>query len=225
LLLASCATSKVPVNGTEEEEAGQKELPSHKTESVPARAINTQVSPDQDALLVSAYSLLGKKPSQVVRVNNKKFTLDCSGTVSAIFYGMGIDLKKELGSAGVEGMYKGLERKGLLHENLYPQTGDIIFWDNTWDKNDDKNYNNDPLTHTGVVVNVDEDGTIHYLHEHFDNGVIVEYMNLYRPETHKDETGKIINSAMFSGSHSGNHPDHWLSGDLWNMFGGVLNTK
>ena len=37
-------------------------------------------------VLDQADALIGKKPYEIVTVHNKKFQLDCIGTVSAIFY-------------------------------------------------------------------------------------------------------------------------------------------
>ena len=40
-----------------------------------------------------------------------------------------------------------------------------------------------------------------------------------------NEKGKELNSPMYINSSLKKHPDHWLSGDLFNHFGGVLKIK
>ncbi len=42
---------------------------------------------EEKAVLASAKSLLGRAPDSRVRVNGRTFTLDCIGTVAAIFWG------------------------------------------------------------------------------------------------------------------------------------------
>ena len=63
-----------------------------------------------------------------------------------------------------------------------PEPGDIVFFDNTWDRNGNGRWDDD-LTHMGVVVAVDRNGTISYLHNHLRRGVIVEQMNLRHPDS------------------------------------------
>jgi hypothetical protein len=43
---------------------------------------------DELAVIASAKTLIGQKPDAKVIVNGKGFTLDCIGTVSAIYYGV-----------------------------------------------------------------------------------------------------------------------------------------
>ena len=176
----------------------------------------------QDELLKTAFSLLGRKPGEVILMNDRSFTLDCIGTISAIYYGIGIDITKDFGKYegnGVSRLYDSLSDRGLLHKNKTPEPGDIIFWDNTWDRNEDGIIGNDPLTHAGMVVKVDDDGTISYIHENYIFGIVIEVMNLLKPGIDKDETGKAINSALYASSSLYNHPAHWLSGDLWKEYG------
>ena len=114
----------------------------------------------------------------------------------------------------------------MLHRDLYPRPGDIIFWDNTWDANGDGILDNDPRTHAGVVLSVDADGTIHYVHEHIVKGVTIESMNLLHPRDYYDQQGRIINNAlaMNSGISRRKNPPHWTSGDLWDSFGDILRV-
>jgi len=187
-------------------------------------------STDEKAVLASAQALIGMAPESVVKVNGRTFVLDCIGTVSAIFYGMSIDVQRDFPrykGDGVGRLYQSLAALHVLHRDLYPRAGDIIFWDNTWDAKGDGKLDDDPLTHAGVVLSVDADGTIHYVHEHVVKGVTVEAMNLLHPRDYYDPQGRIINNAMAmnSGISRWDNPPHWTSGDLWNSFGDILHVQ
>jgi surface antigen len=184
----------------------------------------------QARVLVASHNLLGTKPNANVTIRGRTYVCDCIGTVAAIFYDAGIDIWTDLGAGpgwagGVDTLYEILEARDTLHRNLLPAVGDVVFWDDTYDSNGDGTIGNDPKTHVGIVVKVEKDGTIHYLHENYYTGIVVERMNLFRPEVHRDPvTGKLLNSPMYDGSYAGNpnNPENWLAGDLWNKFGGVL---
>ncbi len=207
--------------------------PQRTAEQAPYRGSDQVAQPlsaDEKAVLASAQTLIGRAPESMVKVNGRTFVLDCIGTVSAIFYGMYIDVQRDfpryLGN-GVGRLYNSLMAQNVLHRDLYPRAGDIIFWDNTWDANGDGILDNDPRTHAGVVLSVDADGTIHYVHEHIVKGVTVEAMNLLHPRDYYDPQGRIINNAlaMNSGISRRNNPPHWTSGDLWDSFGDILRAQ
>jgi hypothetical protein len=165
--------------------------------------------------------VLGKKE---LVIRGKRFNMDCTGTVLAIYYYAGIDLARDFNKYtgnGVMRLYKSLEEEELLYETRFPVTGDIIFWDNTYDRNEDRQWN-DPLTHVGMVMNTSEDGSIEYVHLNYRSGIIIENMNLHQPEVHQQmEKGqmRIINSPMRMKQAGKAHPDNWLSGQLFKIFG------
>ncbi|MGA2640575.1 MAG: hypothetical protein ABSG21_06690, partial [Spirochaetia bacterium] len=69
---------------------------------------------DELAVLASAKTLIGKPPNAKVKVNGKGFTLDCIGTVSAIFYGLSIDVTKDFAiytGDGVNRLYMTLKER------------------------------------------------------------------------------------------------------------------
>lgn len=165
--------------------------------------------------------VLGKKE---LVIRGKRFNMDCTGTVLAIYYYAGIDLARDFNKYtgnGVMRLYKSLDAEELLYETRFPVTGDIIFWDNTYDRNEDRQWN-DPLTHVGMVMNTSEDGSIEYVHLNYRRGIIIENMNLHQPEVHQQmEKGqmRIINSPMRMKQAGKAHPDNWLSGQLFKIFG------
>lgn len=178
-------------------------------------------------ILNQAYELLGRAPNSKVIVKNKSFTLDCVGTVSAIFYAADIDLQKMYlpysGATGVKRLFQLLQSNTTLNSSRLPAVGDLVFWDDTYDHNNDGIFGNDPLTHVGVVTKADDDGTIHYVHQHIVYGVIVEKMNLYMPTERYDSSGKEINSPMHAMSNNNlKNGLPYLSGELWYSNGGVL---
>jgi len=207
--------------------------PRHPDEQTPYRSpeqIAQPLTAEEKAVLASAQTLVGRAPESIVKVNGRTFVLDCIGTVSAIFYGMDIDVQRDFPrfrGDGVGRLYQSLRTESVLHRDLYPRPGDIIFWDNTWDANGDGILDNDPRTHAGVVLSVDADGTIHYVHEHVVKGVTIEAMNLLHPRDYYDPQGRIINNAlaMNSGISRRKNPPHWTSGDLWDSFGDILRVQ
>jgi len=200
LLLLSC-TSNFPVSdwGPGNNPVAQKSASQQKP-----------TQPIQKELVSTAKSLLGKDR---LWVKNKAFTLDCSGLVLAIYHGSGIDLTQDYhlySGNGVSRLYKSLESRGLLHTSPYPQPGELIFFDNTYDKNENGLWD-DPLTHVAMVVSVDQEGQIGYIHHNYRKGIVIEKMNLTDP----DDTQK--NSPMrMAGQNIGKG---WLSSHLTRKFG------
>ena len=179
-------------------------------------------------LVEFAHTFVGKKTYSKAVVRDRTFILDCIGLVSAVFYGIGIDIKKDFNKYsgnGVSRLFLSLDKKGMIYKNRLPAVGDVVFWDNSWDKNEDGKMGNDPLTHAGIVMKVDKDGTVHYIHANYVKGIVIETMNMKYPTTYKDASGKILNSILALGSSPKKHPVHWLSGDMWNAYGIVLENE
>lgn len=181
------------------------------------------------AVIASAKTLIGKPPSANVMVNGRAFILDCIGTVSATFYAVGLDVTKDFDyytGDGVNRLYMTLMERNAVHRDKYPRPGDVVIWDNTWDVKGDGDRIHNPRTHAGIVMAVDADGTIYYLHENLYLGVVIETMNLLHPADAFDEQGKCINSGMAIASKpGGSRPMHHLSGDVFDCFGDVLGQK
>ena len=193
------------------------------------KKIDNEISERQKKILDKTYALLGKAPYSKIVVNDKTFILDCMGFIEAVFYSAGFDIQKEIspypGNNGVTKLFNYLNIKKQLHREKIPEVGDIIIWDNTWDYNNDGRFGNDPLTHAGFVTKVDPDGTIHFVHVHITLGVVVERINLYKPNQRYDSTGKEINTPMHAQSalnFKKNLP--YLSGELWRINGQILKN-
>jgi len=166
----------------------------------------------QERILAGAEYVKGKRS---LVINGRRFNWDCTGTILSIYYYAGIDLQKEFADYtgnGVTRLYKMAEHYGLLYDTRDPVPGDVIFWDNTYDRNHDGKWN-DLLTHAGVVVATEPDGTIEYIHHNYRRGIVVEKMNLHEPDA------TDVNSPLRMKSDRWVRPDSWLSSHLYRDFG------
>ena len=206
-LLASCASFDAP--------------PRQRTGARARLSSAAAVARVQEKLAEGGTYVLGRRE---LVIRGRRFNMDCTGTVLAIYYYAGIDLSRDFdryGGGGVMRLYKSLDAQGLVYETRSPVTGDIIFWDNTYDRNGDGRWN-DPLTHVGMVMAAGDDGTIEYVHLNYRRGIVIEYMNLGSPDVHQElERGgvRIVNSPMRMKQPGTAHAERWLSSQLYRSFG------
>ena len=189
------------------------------TDPLPSKNANSiELSETQRLLVEEANRLIGVEK---LFVKNRAFSMDCSGTVMAIYWYAGIDLAEAFplySGGGTERIYKYLRDKNLLYRTELPKPGDIIFWDNTFDKNGNGKLD-DYLTHMGMVVSVDDEGNIEYIHENYRKGIILAKMNLYKPDAYTEiiDGEKIILNDPMRMKGSVKSPK-WLSSQLYNNF-------
>jgi len=215
LILTACSSAPAPVTAA--------------PNAIAKPAESDTEQKDRAYLVTRSMELLGQKPNANVIINGRPFMLDCIGTVSAAYWSAGYDIQKDFGKYegnGVNRLYKSLLFWAALHKLTIPKPGDIIFWANTYDRNGNGILDDDGITHAGIVVKVDDDGTVSYLHESVTRGVVIAYFNLLHPDVPRSPEGKIWNSPMYLGSNYDNkkNPPHWLSGDLWTAFGDAGKT-
>lgn len=149
-------------------------------------------------------------------IQGKEFTQDCTGTVLAAYWGAGLNPVKYFhlyNGNGVKRLHDMGEAYDLNYFSSLPNPGDVIIWDDTYDRDGNGKWG-DPYTHAGIVVSVTEDGQITYLHYNYAKGVVLEKMNLTRPDTYTDSKGNLVNSAMRMKSHRYIKPESWLSSHL-----------
>lgn len=161
--------------------------------------------------------------AKALSVGSRSFNMDCSGLVSAIYWYAGIDLQKyysSYGGTGTERIYSTLADRKLIKKTWMPEPGDIIFWDNTFDRNGNGR-EDDKLTHVGMVVSADRQGNIVYIHHSTEGGIVFEKMNLrYKNYYSRISGGKeIILNSPLRPRPSGRSRGKWLSGQLFNSFG------
>ena len=144
----------------------------------------TEPTTIQTTLIDSAHRMVGYNGSSV-HVRGRDFPMDCTGLVLALYYEAGIDLSAEFGAYrgnGVSRLHQYLDDLELLRVQPPPAPGDLIFWDNTYDRNENQKFD-DPLTHVGMVVAVDPDGTIHFIHHNYREGAVIVQMDLANPHS------------------------------------------
>lgn len=183
-LLAACAASP-------------SYRPADPVPRMPAGDVYHKPAPSRirDTIVSGGLTLIGK---ETLVVKGVTYPSDCTGVVRAAYAFADIDLAYRFGryeGNGVRRVYLTLHDQGLLYGTSYPVPGDIIFWDNTWDANGNK-LADDELTHLGLVVATEPDGSISYLHYHYRLGPTVEAMNLLHPDIDVAKDGRQINAAL-----------------------------
>ncbi len=143
------------------------------------------------------------------------FRDDCSGFVSAVFTAAGIPMTGNTAS-----LYDRAEAEGLVHHNPIPTVGDLVFFDNTHDRNHNGQWD-DARTHIAVVVDVEPDGTILLAHHGSERALI--RMNLLPDHiaAHESPEGVLLNSWLRRRSASDGGWDLRLTGLLWSAFAEV----
>lgn len=150
-------------------------------------------------------------------INHYRYNEDCSGFIAFIFHLAGLNLLKlyGVGSSGVEAIWNGLKKFNFMVDNEQLQVGDILFFDNTYDKNKNGRWD-DEFSHIAVVESVDQYQTITYLH-YGSRGVSRLKMNLNHPEKYSDTINGeryIYNDLLRNSSKRGINPKY-LSGALY----------
>jgi len=153
---------------------------------MPARETyaRTAISEAQRLVAEGGRSLEGKR---TLVVDGATYPNDCTGLVRAAYAFAAMDIAyrfAEYSGNGVRRLYETLKDADLLYAVRYPAPADLVFWDDTYDANGN-GLADDELTHVGLVVSVEPDGSILYLHYHYRLGPVIERMNLTRPD---DET-------------------------------------
>ena len=120
----------------------------------------------------------------------KKVNFDCSGFVNAVYW-TAVENPSIKFSGSTENIYYILSKANKTYKKSLPNVGDIIFFDGTTSPNK-------KLTHSGIVIKVDEDETITYIHATTSKGPILGYMNLKYPDLYRKD-GKVINSYLRGG--------------------------
>ena len=200
-LVAGCATFGSPA----------------RRESAAPPAAEKPATEVQRRVAESAAALVGRKR---LTIDGRRFRYDCTGTILAAHYAAGIDLEAEFDrytGNGVLRLYKLAGDHGLIREGDTPRPGDVVFWDNTYDRNGDGRWN-DSLTHAGIVIRSYGDGRVDYVHHNYREGIVVARMDLGSPEVHRTG-GRLVNSPMRMKSDRHLEPSRWLASHLYRSRG------
>jgi len=131
-----------------------------------------------------------------VKVGNTKYRADCSGTTRGIYAKAGFEIVNDSAMRAandVAQLYELAKRRGSVRKTR-PRVGDLVFFDNTYDKNHDGR-RNDPLSHVGVVEKIEKDGTLLFVHR-IQSGIVRFRMNLLKPNILKNSEGVRINHQL-----------------------------
>lgn len=177
----------------------------------------------ESRLVAAARSLVG---ARAFNFGDRHFLWDCAGTILAIYYRAGYDLTpyfNRVPGNGVTRLYEIAQDHKLIYRTTEPEPGDIIFWDNTYDRNLNRKWD-DLLTHAGMVVDTRKDGTIEYIHLNYARGVVIERMNLRHPSVYEESTPLgtvLLNSPMRMRKDVYLNPGVLLAGQLFRNFGAL----
>jgi len=159
----------------------------------PAVASGPSAEEAIQAVLAAARATLGQSKPEI---EGRRLPTDCSGYLRGLYTLAGVDLFSEglPSDNGVRAMVRWVERRGVLHRHKVPSAGDLVFFDNSYDRNGDGRLN-DPFTHAGLVEQVLADGTVLIIHA-TNHGIVREPMNLFRPREEADPDGRVINAPL-----------------------------
>jgi peptidoglycan DL-endopeptidase CwlO len=223
-LAAACASSR-----SEQREAPAAEavaipvaestpVPPAVQERWPARSPAEAAAPDPVARMLSAAR------AEVGNAGGRE-GVDCSTFVRRAYAAAGVDLYAEASRRdnGVQAIHRYVYRHGRLHRRRLPAPGDLVFFDNSYDRNRNRLLD-DRLTHVGLVEEVLGDGTILVLHA-TNHGVVREPMNLRRPHASTGPGGEPINAMLRRRTaHDTPRTPHFMS-ELFAGFGTVFGAE
>lgn len=202
-------------------------LPSQQTpfnSHIPAPTSIPTSLPSRSAIVHSAVRLLGSK---TITIQGRRINYDCAGVTRAIFLEHGIDLYRsshpEVNANGVRLIHNHVRQHGMLHQDLDVRPGDLVFFDNTWDFNRD-GLLNDPLTHVGIVEQIEPDGTVIFISRVA--GAVARYrMNLSQPHVHKTAEGRLLNDYIRRKHPTDPENTARLTGELFSFYGNLLSPQ
>jgi len=143
------------------------------------------------------------------RVDGETYRDDCSGLVCALHASADIDLAHRNTAA----LFELAKELDVHHRAKIPLPGDVVFFDDTYDRNENGRLDDD-LTHLAVVEKIRDDGTLTLVHRG-SKGVTRIWMNLHRPDEHADADGQVLNSFLRVRKGSDPKGTVYLTGQLW----------
>jgi len=190
----------------------------HRTGMGPSCCKSVESSSRRAAIVQTASKLVG---ATTIHANGKRISYDCAGVTRAIYLEHGIDLygsgAPDAKANGVKLIHHHISRHGRLHRGPVVRPGDLVFFDNTWDYNND-GLVNDPLTHVGIVEHQEQDGTVIFISRVA--GAIERYrMNLALSHVHRTAEGRILNDYIRRKDLGDSANTAYLTGQLFAGFG------
>ncbi len=149
----------------------------------------------------------------------KGFRDDCSGFVMASLDRAGVPM-----SGSTRSFWEDADAQGLTHTRKRPHAGDLVFFDNTYDRNRNGRWDDD-LTHVGIVIDVDRDGTITVAHGGTSKGRTTMLMNLGTPDQRTSADGRELNDWLRAQKSGDPKKATYLSGELWRGFATLRDER
>jgi hypothetical protein len=180
--------------------------------------------PNRSAIVQSAARLVG---ARTITSQGRRIAYDCAGVARAVYLEHGIDLyratSRDVNVNGVRLIYHHVHRHGVLHRGPDVRPGDLVFFDNTWDFNGDGKAN-DPLTHIGIVEELEPDGTVIFI-SRVASAIERYRMNLKRPHIHKTPDGHVLNDYIRWKHPTDPADTARLTGELFASYGNILSPR
>lgn len=156
---------------------------------------------------------LGRDIASAARYNLEHrpsgFRDDCSGFASAALTRAGFEI-----TGSTRSLYEGAKAARATHRRPWPHPGDLAFFDNTYDRDRDGRWD-DELTHVGVVMDIEEDGTVVIAHAGTSKGRSELRLNLEHPDVHVDSDGRVLNDYLRRPGRGDDDKSRYLAGQLW----------
>ena len=218
--------SRKQVPSTRKETAAKRKgYVNDKNSLLPSTTILPEEDPTRVKIRSIARALIGKK-GRFITIGGKKFPNDCSGMVRGVYSAVGVDLLEQAsrfkGMNGVKIIYNTYKENGWSTKKRLPRTGDLIFFNNTYDMNKNGKWD-DYLTHVALVTGIEEDGTVVHIH-HVSRGVQRYRLNLNRKGVYKDGK-KPVNDFLRRRPKWDQDRTKYLSENLFYRFINVLDPK
>lgn len=180
--------------------------------------------PSRSAIVQSATRLIG---ARTITSQGRRIAYDCAGVAHAIFLEHGIDLyltdRPDVKANGVRLIYNHVRQHGTLHRGPEVKPGDLVFFDNTWDFNGDGKAN-DPLTHVGIVEELEPDGTVIFI-SRVASAIERYRMNLDQPHIHQTPDGRVLNDYIRRKRPTDPIHTARLTGELFAVYGNPLSLR
>jgi hypothetical protein len=124
-------------------------------------------------------------------------------------------------TTSITDMYRLAVRTGAIYYTDIPAAGDVVFFNHTWDRNDDGR-DNDFYTHAGIVEYVDDNGTISFLS--YVGGEVAQYrMNLIEGQI--QQTGGEVYNTPLRERRGEDGSAAWLTSHLFAGFAAFLGPE
>ena len=143
------------------------------------------------------------------------FRSDCSGFVEAVTARAKVPRK-----GSTRDLWSQMESLGATHRRSRPSPGDLVFFDNTYDRDGDGR-TDDPLTHLGVVIAIAADGTVTFAQDGTSKGRSTMRLNMAHPHEARGPDGEVWNDALRARRDSDPPGTHYLTAELVRGFAAV----